>query len=164
MTRETRCQRPSVTVTAHCSTEVAGPRPNHTWIFSVNLMQKRYTRDQFMDSDYQGSSLSQETFVPSCFISVGIFWILFQNFFSTVMIYLRMDPPLSNLDLQPASTTELVTHLQSAWNAPVMRLQSTLSSPGVSKQQTFYCLVNCFSVLVSLPRSATVILGHCCFS
>ena len=83
-----------------------------------------------MDSDYQGSILSQNTFVPSCFISVGIFWILLQNFFSTVMIYLRKDPPLSNLDLQPASTTELVTHLQSAWNAPVMRLQSTLSSPG----------------------------------
>ena len=117
-----------------------------------------------MDSDYQGSILSQNTFVPSCFISVGIFWILLQNFFSTVMIYLRKDPPLSNLDLQPASTTELVMHLQSAWNAPVMRLQSTLSSPGVSKQQTFYCLVNCFSILASLSRSATVILGHCCFS
>ena len=117
-----------------------------------------------MDSDYQGSSLSQETFVPSCFISVGIFWISAQNFFSMVMIYLRKDPPLPNLDLQPASTTELVMHLQSAWNAPGVRLQSTLSSPGVSKQHIFYCLVNCFSILVSLPRSATVILGHCCFS
>ena len=106
-----------------------------------------------MDSDYQGSILSQNTFVPSCFISVGIFWILLQNFFSTVMIYLRKDPPLSNLDLQPASTTELVMHLQSA-----------LSSPGVSKQQTFYCWAYCFSILASLPRSATVILGHCCFS
>ena len=101
-----------------------------------------------MDSYYQGSSLSQDTFVPSCFISVDIFWILLQNFFSTVMIYLGKDPPLTNLDLQLASTTELVTHLQSAWNAPVMRLQSTLSSPGVSKQQTFYSLVNCFSTLV----------------
>ena len=83
-----------------------------------------------MDSDYQGSSLSQETFVPSCFISVGIFWILLQNFFSTVMIYLCKDPPLPNLDLQPASTTELVMHLQSAWNAPVMRLQSTRGGSG----------------------------------
>ena len=79
-----------------------------------------------MDIDYQGSSLSQETFVPSCFISVGIFWILAQNFFSKVIIYLRKDPPLSNLDLQPASTTELVMHLQSACNAPVMRLQMNL--------------------------------------
>ena len=79
-----------------------------------------------MDSDYQGSSLSQEIFVPSCFIFVGIFWILAQNFFSKVMIYLRKDSPLSNLDLQPASTTELVMHLQSAWNAPVMRLQMNL--------------------------------------
>ena len=60
-----------------------------------------------MDSDYQGSSSLQETFVPSCFI----FWILLQNFFSTVMTYLRKDPPLPNLDLQLASTTELGMHL-----------------------------------------------------
>ena len=94
-----------------------------------------------MDSDYQGSILSQETFVPSYFISVDIFWILAQNFFSMVMIYLCKNPSVSNLDLQSASTTELVMHLKSAWNAPVMCLQSTLSSPGVIKQQTFYCLV-----------------------
>ena len=125
-------------------------------------VEKHWPKSTFVEK--KGSILSQDTFVPSCFISVGIFWILAQNFFSKVMIYLRKDPPLPNLDLQPASTTELVMHLQSAWNAPVMRLQSTLSSPGVSKQQTFYCLVNCFSILVSLPRSATVILGHCCFS
>ena len=84
-----------------------------------------------MDSDYQGSILSQETFVPSYFISVDIFWILAQNFFSMVMIYLCKNPSVSNLDLQSASTTELVMHLKSAWNAPVMCLQSTLSSSGV---------------------------------
>ena len=81
------------------------------------------------------------------------------------MIYLRKDPPLSNLDLQPASTTELVMHLQIAWNAPVMRLQSALSSPGVSKQQTFYCLVNCFSIshfqgLQQLFLATVVFLYH----